>query len=289
LYKVSLFMILIADGGSTKADWIALNDNKEELFRVRTLGLNPAVSPEETLRERVINNFQLTKHKKDVKEIYFYGAGCGTAKPTKLLKSVFESVFKNAKVVVEEDMLAAVYAASGGKKSIVCILGTGSNSCFYDGKTLKQNVISLGYILMDEASGNYFGKKLIKDYYYKRMPQKIASKFEQTYDLDPDEIKRNLYQEESPNAYLGNFAQFMFEFRNHSYIHKILEEGFSDFFTNRILPYNQPKETPIYFIGSIAFYFENILKEVAEKYGLKITGILQRPIKNLITYHQNQL
>ncbi len=282
-------MILIADGGSTKADWIALDSNKKELFRVRTHGLNPAVFPEEALRDRLVNNFQLMKHKKEVKEVFFYGAGCGTPKPTQLLKHVFESVFTNAKVVVKEDMLAAVYAASGGKKSIVCILGTGSNSCYYDGETLKQNVISLGYILMDEASGNYFGKKLIKDYYYKRMPQEIAEKFENTFDLDPDEIKRNLYQEESPNAYLGNFAQFMFEFKEHSYVHQILEEGFSNFFTNRILPYNQPKETPIYFIGSIAFYFEKILKEVAEKYSLEITGILQRPINNLIAYHQNQV
>ena len=281
-------MILIADGGSTKADWIALDENKQELFKTRTLGLNPAVFSEEALRDRLTNNFQLTKHKDKFKEIYFYGAGCGTPKPTQRLKNVFESVFTNAKVIVEEDMLAAVYAASGGKESIVCILGTGSNSCYFDGKNLVQNVVSLGYILMDEASGNYFGKQLIKDYYYKRMPQEIAKKFEETHNLDPDEIKRNLYLEESPNAYLGNFANFMFEFKDHTYIHKVLSTGFSDFFENRILPYNQPKETPIFFIGSIAFYFENILKEIAHKYGLKITGILQRPIHNLIAYHQNK-
>lgn len=289
MYKVSFFMILIADGGSTKADWIALDDKKEELFRVRTLGLNPAVFPEETLRDRVINNFQLTKHKKEVKEIYFYGAGCGTQKPAQLLKTVFESVFTNANVTIEEDILAAVYAASKGKEAIVCILGTGSNSCYYDGQNLKKNVISLGYILMDEASGNYFGKKLLKDYFYNRMPLDIAENFKTKYNLDPDEIKHNLYQEESPNAYLGNFAQFMFEFKDHTYIHQILVEGFSNFFENRILPYNKPKETPIYFIGSIAFYFESILNEVASQYNLRISGILQRPINNLIAYHQNQL
>jgi len=287
LYKVSLFMILIADGGSTKADWIALDDTKEELFRVRTLGLNPAVFSRDALHNRVVNNFQLTQHKDKVKEIYFYGAGCGTPKPTQLLKNVFESIFTKAKVVVEEDMLAAVYATSGGKKSIVCILGTGSNSCYYDGEKLEKNVISLGYILMDEASGNYFGKKLLKDYFYKKMPLEIAIKFKESYNLDPDEIKKNLYREESPNAYLGNFAQFMFEFKKHPYIRRLLEEGFSNFFENRVLPYQAPKETPIYFIGSIAFYFESILKEVASKFDLEIKGIIQRPINNLIAYHQS--
>ncbi len=280
-------MILIADGGSTKADWIALDDEKKELFRVRTRGLNPAVLQKDILYDRVINNFQLTQFKNKVKEIYFYGAGCGTKKPTQKLTDVFESIFTKAKVVVEEDMIAAVYATSAGKEAIVCILGTGSNSCYYDGKKAHVNVVSLGYILMDEASGNYFGKRLIQDYYYKKMPTELAEKFGTNYDMNSDEIKRNLYQEDSPNAYLGRFAEFMFEFKKNDYIHNILEEGFSTFFEHRILPYEKVTEVPIYFIGSIAFYFESILQEVADKYGLKISGILQRPIDNLIAYHQS--
>ncbi len=279
-------MILIADGGSTKADWIALDDNKKELFRTRTKGLNPAILSQKELYDRIIDNFEITKQEEKVEEIYFYGAGCGTPEPTALLKKVFESIFVNAKVAVEEDMLAAVYAASAGKESIVCILGTGSNSCYYDGEKAHQNVASLGYILMDEASGNYFGKRLIIDYFYNKMPQNIAKKFETTYDVTPDEIKLNLYQKESPNAYLGNFAEFMFEFKESDYIHQILEEGFSTFFEYRILPYKKPMSIPIYFIGSIAYFFESILQEVAEKYGLKVTGILRRPIDNLIAYHQ---
>lgn len=279
-------MILIADGGSTKADWIALDANKNEIFRTRTKGLNPAILSEIELYERIINNFELTKQKDKIQEVYFYGAGCGTQKPTELLKKVFESVFTKAKVVVEEDMLAAVYAASSGKEAIVCILGTGSNSCYYDGKKAHLNVASLGYILMDEASGNYFGKRLIIDYYYNKMPKEIAEKFETSYDLRPDEVKKNLYQKESPNAYLGNFAEFMFEFKESDYIHQLIEEGFSAFFEYRILPYNKPASVPIYFIGSIAYFFEPILKEVAKKYGLEISGILRRPIDNLISYHQ---
>ena len=280
-------MILIADGGSTKVDWIALDEKRDELFRTRTKGLNPAILKEDELYDRTIQNFEITKQKEKVKEIFFYGAGCGTPEPTALLKRVFESIFVNAKVVVEEDMLAAVYAASAGKESIVCILGTGSNSCYYDGKKAHQKVASLGYILMDEASGNYFGKRLIIDYYYKKMPQNIAEKFETTYNVTPDEIKLNLYQKESPNTYLGNFAEFMFEFKDSDYIHKIIEEGFSTFFEYRILTYKKPASVPIYFIGSIAYFFESILKEVAKKYGLSIAGILRRPIDNLIVYHQN--
>ena len=222
-------MILIADGGSTKADWIALDENKKELFRTRTKGLNPAILSKEKLHNRIIQNFELHNYKEKVTEVFFYGAGCGTAKPTALLKNVFESIFTKAKIIVEEDMLAAVYAASGNKESIVCILGTGSNSCYYDGKIAHQNAVSLGYILMDEASGNYFGKQLIIDYFYNKMPKEIANAFEKSYNLSPDEIKLNLYQKESPNAYLGNFAEFMFQFKETDYMHTLIKKGFTTF------------------------------------------------------------
>ena len=282
-------MILIADGGSTKADWIALDvHNKKELFRIRTKGLNPAILKEDELYDRIIQNFTIFQEKDKVKEVCFYGAGCGTSKPTALLKQVLKSIFTEAKISVKEDMMAAVYAASAGEESIVCILGTGSNSCYYDGKTAHQNVVSLGYILMDEASGNYFGKRLIIDYFYKKMPSDIALQFESTYNVTPDDIKRNLYREESPNAYLGNFAEFMFQFKESDYIHKLLEEGFTTFFEYRILPYKKAASVPIYFIGSIAYFFEHILNEVAKKYELSIEGILRRPIDNLIVYHQSK-
>jgi len=165
-------MILIADGGSTKVDWIALDDQKKEQFRVRTLGLNPAVVAKEELVNRIVNMYQLINIKDEVKQIHFYGAGCGTPKPTAVLKEVMEDVFANAEVHIAEDMLAAVYAASRLKPAMVCILGTGSNSCYFDGSEMIMKTPSLGYIMMDEASGNYFGKLLIKDYYYSKMPKK---------------------------------------------------------------------------------------------------------------------
>ena len=281
-------MILIADGGSTKVDWIALDNNKKELFRTRTRGLNPAILSNEVIYDRVNHNFELTRYKNKVEKIFFYGAGCSTPILAKKLINEFAKTFTNAKIEVKEDMLAAVYAASAGKESIVCILGTGSNSTYFDGKIAHENAPSLGYTLMDEASGNYFGKRLLVDYFYKIMPTKIAKDFENSYNLDPDEVKRNLYLEDSPNAYLGHFAEFMFKFKEEEYIHNIIQEGFTLFFERQILPYKKPASIPIYFIGSIAFYFEQFLEEVANQNGLKIAGILQRPINDLIKYHQEQ-
>jgi len=283
-------MILIADGGSTKVDWIALSDDKNELFRVRTLGLNPAVIPQDELNNRIINMYQLINVKEEVKKIYFYGAGCGTPKPVAVLKSVMENIFTNAEVHIAEDMLAAVYAVAGDTPAMVCILGTGSNSCYFDGKEMHMNTPSLGYIVMDEASGNYFGKLLLRDYFYGIMPDRIAKSFQEQYNIEADEIKYNLYKEPNPNMYLATFAKFMFEFKDEKYIKKLIRKGFKEFFKYRILTYqNVTQETPIYFIGSIAHYFSDILEKVANKYGHTITGIIQRPINNLIEYHQKNI
>jgi N-acetylglucosamine kinase-like BadF-type ATPase len=282
-------MILIADGGSTKADWIAINDDRNEEFRVRTLGLNPAIVPEEELRNRIVNMFQLMNVKNDVEEIHFYGAGCGTPKPIEILKTILESIFVNAKVFIAEDMLAAVYAASGKEPAIICILGTGSNSCYFDGENLHVKSASLGYILMDEASGNYFGKFLLREYYYNKMPKAIAEKFENEFNLDADHIKENLYRKPNPNMYLATFAKFMFEFKDEKYIKRIIKRGFQEFFKYRILPFEKDAQTPLYFIGSIAYYFREILEKIAKKNNLKVTDVIQRPIDRLLEYHKENM
>jgi len=281
-------MILLADGGSTKTDWVAIKD-KKEFFRTRTKGLNPAILDKKTLKERILNNYDLEKNQKKVKEVYFYGAGCGTPQAIQKLTEVLQEVFSEAEIHVAEDMLAAVYAASQGKESIVAILGTGSNSCYYDGNKMEMLYPSLGYILMDEASGNWFGKQLIKDYYNKKMPEKIARDFENKYDLSAHTIKENLYQKEAPNTYLANFAEFMFDHKNSQYIQSLLKKGFKLFFENRILPYKKAQQVPVYFIGSIAWFFKPILEEMAEKYDIKLGGIIRRPIDKLISYHKNNL
>ena len=282
-------MILIADGGSTKADWIAINSDKKEAFRVRTLGLNPAVVAKEELNNRIIHMFQLINIKDEVKEIHFYGAGCGTPKPSRILEDVLQSIFVNAKINVSEDMLAAVYAASGKKPAMVCILGTGSNSCYFDGENVHMKTASLGYILMDEASGNYFGKLLLREYFYDKMPSTIAEKFKEEFNLDADYIKKNLYRTPNPNMYLASFAKFMFEFKEEKYIKRIIKRGFQEFFKYRILPFEKTAETPLYFIGSIAYYFRDILEKIAKKNNLKVTDVIQRPIDNLLEYHTKNI
>ncbi len=277
-------MKLIADGGSTKADWIALKNNRQ-IFKTSTQGLNPTILDKKTLKKRILKNPELIRNKDEIKEIFFYGAGCRAPIAIEKFKVVLKNIFPNAKVNVNEDMLAAVYAATGGKEGIVAILGTGSNSCYYDGKKMHMLYPSLGYILMDEASGNWFGKQLIIDYYNKRMPENIAKDFEKKYDLSADTIKKNLYEKEAPNTYLAVFAEFMFEHKDDDYIKNLLRKGFDLFFQNRIIAFDKAKKIPIYFIGSIAWFFRDILEEIAFKYGLTIENIIRRPIDKLLEYH----
>jgi len=280
-------MVLIADGGSTKADWIALNKDKKEVFRTTSLGLNPSVLTKEEVRHTINNTEELLSIQNEVQQIHFYGAGCGSPKAAENLQHVLKSVFKKATVFVSEDTLAAVYASSGNNPGIVCILGTGSNSCYFDGKEMITTAPSLGYTLMDEASGNYFGKQLLRDYYYKKMPKKIATAFKSSFELDTDVVKMNLYRKPYPNMYLASFARFMFECKKEKYIRKMIKKGFQNFFYYRVLPFEKDSKTPIYFIGSIAYYFRDILEKVAAKNKLVITDVIQRPIDNLVKFHKN--
>ena len=222
-------MILIADGGSTKCDWILLDNTGEIVIKTRTLGLNPAVFKENVLLERILENKDLEVFKNKIDQLFFYGAGCGTETPRLILQEIFKSYFTNSTVTVKEDTYAAVYATTSDP-GIVCILGTGSNSSFFDGKTVENVVPSLGYILMDEASGNYFGKKLIRDYFYKKMPEYLRIKFSENFNLDPDTIKLNIYKKENPNAYLASFAEFIFRNERNDYFNYVIQKGIKDFF-----------------------------------------------------------
>ena len=281
-------MILIADGGSTKCDWILLDFNGEVALKTRTQGLNPAVVKGEILTTRLQANDELMQVADSVTKIFFYGAGCGTEKPNLALKKIFETVFKNAKVDVKEDTYAAAYSVAT-EPGIVCILGTGSNSSYFDGKDVYTTIPSLGYILMDEASGNYFGKKLIRDYYYKKMPEDLRKEFEEKFDLSADSIKENIYKKDNPNVYLANFAEFMFRAERNDYFYSVLKKGIKDFFKNRIKPYDNYQELPVHFVGSIAFFSSDIINKVAKKYGVTIGNIVRRPIDGLIEYHRRQL
>ena len=284
-------MILIVDSGSTKTDWIAIENKGKILFETQTLGLNPQVLTNHILKERIVNNFELYKFRKEVSEIYFYGAGCGTEPPRILIKSVFKEIFKNcAKFSIKEDTYAAIYSTANiNSKSIVCILGTGSNCTYFDGASIDQRVISLGYILMDDASGNYFGRQMLRDYYFNRIPEETAIKFNREFDLDAETIKDNLYKQPNPNTYLATFAKFLIQNKDSDYGQSLIKRGFDLFIERQILQFENAKEVPIHFVGSISFYLKDELKTSLSNYGLQAGNIIRKPIDGLLEFHRMQL
>ncbi len=279
-------MILITDGGSTKCDWILMDKSGNVVLKTRTKGLNPAVVPEENIKERILANKDLEPFLQQITTVDFYGAGCGTKTPIKLLTNILTEIFSVAKISVNEDMVAAVYAATL-EPGIVCILGTGSNSCYFDGKKIHKGIESLGYSLMAEASGNYFGKRLLRDYFYKKMPSQLALDFEKRFNLDPDEIKNHLYKRHNPNMYLASFAEFIFTSKEvNGYFYKLISEGMLKFLEYRILCFKESQNVPIHFIGSIAHFSEEIIKECMKPYHLELGTIIRRPIDGLIEYYK---
>lgn len=281
-------MILIVDSGSTKTDWIAVDAKGKTLFSTQTLGLNPQVLSSAILKERIINNFDLYQNRAEVTQLFFYGAGCGVESPQRRIRMVFQEIFKHSEFTIKEDTYAAVYAAAEmGKKSIVCILGTGSNCTYFDGEEIEQRVTSLGYILMDEASGNFFGKQLIRSYYFKTMSKDLARAFEKEYDLSPNTIKENIYRRENPNTYLATFSKFLIKHKDNEVFQQIIANGLERFINHQILQFNNAKEVPIHFIGSIAFFLKAEIKKALELKGLTMGRIVQRPIDELVIYHKS--
>ena len=276
-------MKLLVDSGSTKADWIAIDENGKVLFTTQTLGLNPEVLDKEEIINRLEDKFEKSHNKDKATHLFFYGAGCGTDRMKDFLTLVFQEYFKNAVVVVHEDTYAAVYATTPkDEQAIVCILGTGSNCSYFDGKVLHQKVQSLGYIAMDDCSGNRFGRHLIRAYYFNKMPKELAQEFEEEYNLDADYIKHNLYKEPNPNAYLATFAKFLIRHRETEFCQKLIQKEMESFVENYIEQFENCNEVPVHFIGSIAFYLKDELTAVLEKRGISIGNVLRRPIDGLI-------
>lgn len=284
-------MILIVDSGSTKTDWIALNKDGEEIFQTQTFGLNPQVLSAEIITERISNNYELYKHRNDVSKVHFYGAGCGTVKPRELIKGVFQDFFNKAEEInIKEDTHAAIYATTKkAEPGIVCIIGTGSNCSFYDGEEIEQRVTSLGYILMDDGSGNYFGRQLLRDFHFNKIPKELAYEFAKEFDLTAESIKNHLYKMPNPNTYLAQFARFMITNKDHEYCQELIRKGFKLFIDHQILQFKQAREVPVHFVGSIAFYLQDELKTLFKEYDLIMGKILKRPIQGLVAYHKSIL
>ena len=283
-------MYLIVDSGSTKTDWFAINEKGSVLFSTQTLGLNPQVLSSAILTERIINNYDLFQNRKEVTKLFFYGAGCGIESTIARIKKVFEEIFINSSFNIKEDTYAAVYASAAiGVPSIVCILGTGSNCSYFDGSQVQQHITSLGYILMDEASGNFYGKQLIRGYYFNEMPKYLADLFEDEYDLSANTIKENLYRKENPNTYLARFAKFMIIHREHPYMQNMIHEGLRRFIKHQLFQFENAKDVPIHFVGSISYFLQDEVKYILKEFELTLGTVVKRPIDQLVQYHVNLL
>uniref|UniRef100_UPI00404B199E N-acetylglucosamine kinase n=1 Tax=Flavobacterium sp. TaxID=239 RepID=UPI00404B199E len=279
-------MKLLVDSGSTKADWVAVDYKGNIQFQTASLGLNPAVLSETELLNRISATEAIENNKDAVSNLFFYGAGCGTKKIKQDLKEILQKYFKNAEVEIYEDTYAAVFSTTPkGEKAIVCILGTGSNCSYFDGEQLHQKVESLGYIVMDDCSGNRFGRHVVRGYYYNEMPIALKEKLEKEYNLDADFIKNNLYKEANPNAYLASFAKFLIENKNTDFCKKYIAEEIRAFIEFHILQFENAKEVPIHFIGSIALELKEELTVALQSYGLQMGNVYKKPMEGLINYH----
>jgi prepilin-type processing-associated H-X9-DG protein len=256
------------------------------LFTTQSLGLNPEVLTKEEIIARLDDKFDISHNKDKAAHLFFYGAGCGTDRMKNFLTDVFKDYFKNASVNVYEDTYAAVFATTPkNQEAIVCILGTGSNCSYFDGHVLHQKVQSLGYIAMDDCSGNRFGRHLLRGYYFNKMPANLASEFEKEFDVEPDAVKENLYKKPNPNAYLATYAKFLIKHKNTEFCQKYIREELVAFVENYIMQFENCKEVPVHFVGSIAFYLKEELEAVLNEYGIKIGNVLRRPIDGLIEFH----
>jgi N-acetylglucosamine kinase-like BadF-type ATPase len=283
-------MIFIIDSGSTKSDWIAIDtETGDPIFeKQRTKGLNPAIISDTDAFNIIKANDLIYDNKLNVTHVYFYGAGCGTEKPSQMLKEVLESIFLNAEVVVEEDTYAAIYSTVGvsQRPAVVCILGTGSNCTYFDGVQVDQRVCSLGYSIMDDASGNYYGRQLLRDYYFNVMPHDLKLVFETRYNVNEDAIKKALYKKPNPNAYLATFAEFLILNKESDYIQNVIKKGLRVFVETMILQYKEEiKTVPVHFAGSIAYFTQEEIKAVAQEYGFTVGNFERRPIEGLVQYH----
>ncbi len=278
-------MILIADSGSTKTDWILLNEQLEISRQFSTKGLNPNVITTDAVFNLLITDPAIEKIIPDVSKLFFYGSGCGSEKNVKAMHETLRSVFKKAAVEVKSDLYGAAYAVSGNKGGIICILGTGSNSCFYNGKELSGGNFSLGYLLGDEGSGFYFGKRLLRDYFYGILPAELKEKFSAAYPFSRDELIRKVYQESYPNQFIASFVPFLKENINHPYCNYLINFGFDEFIKIFITTIPNYKLWPVHFIGSVAEAFKEQLISACNVNHLVEGNIIASPALSLANYH----
>ena len=274
---------LIADSGATKCEWCLIADGNKK--KIITTGISPYFLNEEQIY--LLLQKQLVPKLKEavINEVHFYGTGLSNQNNVEMLKAVLKKTFKKAKISVETDLMAAARALCGREKGIACILGTGSNSCFYNGRKMIKNSPGIGYILGDEGSGAYLGKKVIQHYLYQTFDEELMTSFEKRFLTSPIEILENVYKKPMANRYLASFAIFLAENRGHYMIENIIEDGLNELFFTHIYKYKESWTHPINFIGSIAYGFKDILQELCNGYELELGKVMKAPMKGLIVYH----
>lgn len=279
-------MILIADSGSTKTDWRMI-DSTGATQQARTSGINPYFQSREEIIQ-VLEKELDPQFRSEIQEVYFYGAGCSSVGNKNKVKEAFRQVFREGDIYIEHDLLAAARSTCNRDEGIACILGTGSNSCVYDGQKIIENVPSLGFILGDEGSGAYLGKKLIKDFLTQKLPKNLQEKFNQRFPLSREHILQKVYQEPYPNRYLAGFTQFLFHHLKDSYAYQLVYHGFEEFIKTNVFRYPHYETYRVHFVGSVAFYFSNILRQVTNDLRITIGNVVETPIAGLTLFHQNE-
>lgn len=279
-------MILIADSGSTKADWAWLASDGETSY-VNTKGFNPVVHPRDLLREEMHKLTNRLLPGLEPAEVHYYGAGCWDYKRKLVIESEITAAWPKAKVIVMHDLLGAARAACGHDPGIACILGTGSNTCSYDGKEVTDNVTNLGFMLGDEGSGSHLGKALLRAYFYRELDDDLNDAFEQYAALDKSTILDKVYESDVPNTYLASFTRFMGEHQSHPLMQKIVFGSFAEFLDRHVRKYRGHLGVPVSFIGSIAFHFKDILLAAMHERDLKVGRFVHKPIEALADFHRS--
>ncbi len=276
--------ILIADSGSTKCEWCYISNGRKQI--IETQGASPYFLNEQQLVVMMQQELLPALKKKVPVSVHFYGTGCAAAANRAMIKRAIIKIFPEALVEVEHDLTGAARALCGNKKGIVAILGTGSNSGYYNGKKIVRNSPGLGYVLGDEGSGACLGKKVLQYFLYRTFDTEMHNKFHIKYEVSAADILDAVYKKPLPNRYIASYTMFLAENRGHYMIENIIEDGLWDFFSIHLARYPESGKVPVYFTGSVAFGFQDILKELCKTFGWQTGKILAKPMDGLIAYHK---
>lgn len=275
-------MILVADSGSSKTDWMAYSP--EQTLTFSTKGINPYFVNANDVVKILSKNKDLSAIASEIKEVYFFGSGCSSPDKHEIISNGLSAFFTNAYISVDHDLIGSAYATCGNKKGLTCILGTGSNISYFDGENVHKTKHGLGYVLGDEGSGTFFGRKVLVSYLYKTMPTDLSIAFATQFPIDKDIVIDHIYRKPLPNAYLAGFSRFMINHKEHPYIQKILRDGFQEFIDTNVKDYKEHKTLECNFVGSIAFYYQDVLRTVFAENNIKVGKILQKPIEGIYDY-----